>query len=226
MHGGDASKPQVEVLLLNSVLETAAHDLGGLSSALAMHAEALQLGAEGQDLAPVRSIGAEIRTIGRQLRELRGPVGGAALAPTRAGLLSNWMARTLRFGRAHLPRGTALDGEIPESSLSVSDQSAHALTMVLFALLRELRDVLDRSARDAAPGGPLGKPRRRVQLTASPRETDVLVTLELFINDEPASIESSDSAWWSFAHERVSRDGISLSLRTRSVELVAPLASH
>ncbi len=226
MQGGDALKTQVEVVLLRAMLETAAHDLGGLSSALAMHAEALQLGAAGQSLTPVQSISSEIRTLGRQLRELRGPVGGASLAPSRAGLLSSWMARTLRFGRAHLPRGTALQGEMPETALSVSDESAHALTFVVFALLRELRDVLDRSARDAAPDGSLSKPRRRVQLTAGPRDVDVLVRIELFVNDELASIESSNSEWWSFARERATKDGVSLALRTGSVELIAPLASR
>lgn len=225
MDGGDGSERQVEVTLLRAVLETAAHDLGGLSSALAMHAETLQLGTAGQSLTPVKSISAEIRTLGRQLRELRGPVGGASLAPSRAGLLPNWMARTLRFGRAHLPRGTAFEGELSETSLSVSDESAHALTFVVFALLRELRDVLDRSARAAVPSGSRGKPRQRVQLTAATRDTDVLVTLALYVNDDHSPIEVADSAWWTFARTRADAQSLPLALRDGRVELVAPLAN-
>lgn len=225
MHGGDDSERQVEVTLLRAVLETAAHDLGGLSGALSMHTDALQLGAAGQGLAPVQGISAEIRTLGRQLRELRGPVGGAALAPSRAGLLPNWMARTLRFGRAHLPRGTAFEGELSETTLSVSDESAHALTFVVFALLRELHDVLNRSVRAAVPSGSLGKPRQRVQLTAATRDTDVLVTLALYVNGDHSPIEASDSAWWTFARASADRQSLSLALRDGSVELVAPLAS-
>lgn len=225
MQGGEHSAPEVEVVLLRAVLETAAHDLGGLSGALAMHADALQLGAEGQGVERLKRISGELRTLGRQLRELRGPVGGATLAPSRAGLVANWMTRTLRFGRVHLPRGTAFEGEVPDTVLSVSDESAHALTLVVFALLREMRDVLDRASRNDVPSGAPTTPRRSVHLTTLPRETDVLVTLELFINNERSPIERSDSEWWTFAQARASREPIALSLREGIVELVASLAN-
>lgn len=123
-----------EVQLLRDVLGTAAHDIGGLASALALRAETLG-SADGQ---PLAAIATELRQLGRQLRQLRGPGGGELLAPTASGNIPSILALVERFGRGALGRGVSL--VVQSVDQVVPPQQGDALTYGLLAVLRALRE--------------------------------------------------------------------------------------
>lgn len=126
---------------MRDVLGTAAHDIGGLASALALRAETLA-SADGQALA---SIANELRQLGRQLRQLRGPGGGEILAPTATGNIPSILALVERFGRGALGRGVSL--VVHPVDQVVPPAAGDALTYGLLAVLRALRDAeLERPA--------------------------------------------------------------------------------
>lgn len=126
---------------MRDVLGTAAHDIGGLASALALRAETIA-SADGQALA---AIALELRLLGRQLRQLRGPGGGELLAPTASGNIPSILALVERFGRGALCRGISLI--VQSVDQVVPPGAGDALTYGLLAVLRALRDAeLERPA--------------------------------------------------------------------------------
>jgi hypothetical protein len=123
-----------ETQLMRDVLGTAAHDIGGLASALALRAETIA-SADGQALAAIAN---ELRQLGRQLRQLRGPGGGELLAPTASGNIPSILALVERFGRGALGRGVSLI--VQSVDQVVPPAEGDALTYGLLAVLRALRE--------------------------------------------------------------------------------------
>lgn len=128
----------VEAELLRDALGAAAHDLGGIASALALRIDTLGPASTPDDRRALGAIAEEARTLGRQLRQLRGPRGSDSLAPSRPGTLLTWWPLVERFGRALLGRGLALEATLDDAPLS-SEQS-HALSFAILALSRAVRE--------------------------------------------------------------------------------------
>lgn len=129
----------LEAELLRNLLDTVAHDLGGLASALALRADVMQHAATSTSASACRAIASELRTLGTQLRELSAPRGGDTLSPTPVGSLDHWFELLSRFAQPLLGRGVALRGEVPP--VHVGSVAVHELTYIALALLHAMREL-------------------------------------------------------------------------------------
>ncbi|MCC6927619.1 MAG: hypothetical protein IT359_01400 [Gemmatimonadaceae bacterium] len=123
-----------ESTLLRNVLGAAAHDLGGLSSALALRSELFPM----EQGAPLAAIARELRSLGQQLRAVRGVHDAEFAAPERVGALPTVFALLSRFGRAALGSGFAL--ECRASDVAVTAPHAEAITFGFLSLLHAVRE--------------------------------------------------------------------------------------
>lgn len=132
---------EADAQLLREVLSTAAHDLGGLSSALSLRADVLAGSLPAADEGAIRAVADEIRSLGRQLRMLRGPQGGDTLAPAAGRSFAEWFALAERFGRPLLGRGGALRGTIDDGAFDGArgTEGAYALLLAVLACCRMVR---------------------------------------------------------------------------------------
>jgi hypothetical protein len=133
---------EADVQLLRAVLSTAAHDLGGLSSALALRTDVLAGALASADEQALRAVVDELHSLGRQLRVLRGPQGADALAPAGGRTLVEWLALVERFGRPLLGRGGALEGSVDDGAFSGARaaEQGHALLVAVLAYCHEVRE--------------------------------------------------------------------------------------
>ncbi len=129
---------EADALLLRTILGTAAHDLGGVASALALRTDVLAATLSPGDAAAMRDVVEHLRSLGRQLRRLRGTAGGSAFAPAREKTLTEWCALLDRFGGPVLGRGIELRAECNEGS--ISPETEQALTYGMLALFQSLRE--------------------------------------------------------------------------------------
>jgi hypothetical protein len=199
----------IEAELLRSVLDIAAHDVGSISSALALHVDVLQRDPQGASIDAMAALASELRRLGRQLREMRGPSGAGQLAPSRAGALASVHERVLRFGRNLLGRGTTLQGATADGRLS--DIDAHALTLLLLAVMRH--------ANDTTPAT-----RRTVNLDIAVENDVAIVTLGISDASGPLRLGAHDSRWWQWAVQRATAMHFRMGERTDGVlSVTAPL---
>ena len=133
---------EADVQLLQGVLSTAAHDLGGLSSALGLRADAMSASLASADAAALRAVTEEARRLGRQLRRLRGPhvgsTGNNSLAPAGERRLSEWITLLQRFGGPVLGRGVVLEPSAGDGMMGAEVE--HALTFGALALFHAVRE--------------------------------------------------------------------------------------
>jgi hypothetical protein len=132
---------EADAQLLRDVLSTAAHDLGGLSSALSLRADVLTGTLPAADEGAIRAVADEMRSLGRQLRVLRGPQGGETLAPAAGRSFAEWFSLAERFGRPVLGRGGALRGTIDDGAFDPTHETerAYALLLAVLACCRAAR---------------------------------------------------------------------------------------
>jgi hypothetical protein len=185
----------VEAALLRNVLDTAAHDVGSISSALALHADVLTRDPARANTAAIVELAAQLRLIGRQLREMRGPSGAGELAPTRAGTLTSVHERLMRFGRSMLGRGAALHGSTHDGRLT--DDDAHGLTFMVLAALRH--------AKETAPSTT-----RTVNLDIVSANDVATVTLTVHAGEAPVDLTATTSQWWEWATARAAAHGFTV----------------
>lgn len=187
---------EAEAQLLRQVLSTAAHDLGGLSSALALRADVLAGGIPAADEAALRGVAAEVRALGRQLRVLRGPVGDDALAPAGGRTLAEWLALVERFGRPLLGRGGALAGSAGDGAFGGPAAAAqfHALLLVVLAYCRAVGD--RRGARAV---------QLDLRVLSLPPAVEVTLRVRWGAGDEPADREAG--ARWLAHAAHLAREG-------------------
>lgn len=201
----------LESELLRDVLGAAAHDLGGVSSALALRIDTLGPATRPEDRSALGAIAEEARTLGRQLRQLRGPRGGDALAPSRPATLLTWWPLVERFGRALLGRGLALEASLEDAPLSTTQ--AHGLTFAILGLAIDLRD------RDVPRPG-------RVSLVASREGADLVLRMRLDGSDD-TSVAMSDASqpWGRYAREKAAKGGIDIVWEASDIVFRIPAAA-
>lgn len=129
---------EADALLLRAILGTAAHDLGGVASALALRADVLAASLSADDVAALRGVVDHLRAVGRQLRRLRGSAGGSSFVPAREKTLTEWCALLERFGAPLLGRGIELRASCNEGAISA--ETEQALTYGMLALFQALRE--------------------------------------------------------------------------------------
>lgn len=136
---------EADALILRTILGTAAHDLGGVASALALRTDVLAASLSPSDAAAMRDVVEHLRSLGRQLRRLRGTAGGSSFAPAREKTLTEWCALLDRFGGPVLGRGIELRASCNDGS--IAPETEQALTYGMLALFQSLRE--GRESRDA-----------------------------------------------------------------------------
>lgn len=194
---------RLEAELLRDALGAAAHDLGGIASALALRVDTLGPAITAEDRRALGAIAEEARTLGRHLRQLRGPTGGDALAPSRTATLLSWWPLVERFGRALLGRGLALEASLHDAPISPAQ--AHALTFAILGLAMELR------ARD------MPRP-ARVSLVASHEDGTVTLRMRLTGPDDlPVGMATAADPWGRYALDRATQGGVAIAWKDRDV---------
>jgi len=196
-----------EAQLLRNLLGTAAHDLGGLASALSLRAESLT-GDDGRALAAIAD---ELRILGRQLRQLRGPSGAEQLAPVASGALLPLFVLLERFGRGVLGRGFTLVAHGVDHL--VAPLHADALLYGLLAVLHAVRD-----ADMALPAV--------VQVRALTDSAHVRVTVHVSGADGGArTFPLRQMQWIAVAERFLSRAGLLVTHHAGGMDIVVPAAS-
>lgn len=184
---------EADTQLLRAMLGTAAHDLGGVASALALRVDVLAPSLPSADAAGLRGVVEHVRTLGRQLRRLRGAAGGSNLAPARERSLTEWLSLLERFGGPILGRGMAL--RMTCDAGSIAPEAEHSLTygvLALFSALHELRD--EQSAT--------------IELRAESEADQLQVTVRVSWGSNPPVIDR-DARWWAHARDVITRAALS-----------------
>jgi hypothetical protein len=189
---------EAETQLLREVLSTAAHDLGGLSSALALRVDVLAGSLPAADDAALRAVAGEVRSLGRQLRVLRGPQGGDTLAPAGGRSLAEWYALVERFGRPLLGRGASMRGSVGDGAFSGAHASerAYALLLSVLACCRALRE--RRGARPVSVA---------LRVSSVPAAVEVAMDVEWgegLAGDDDAAVQR----WLTLARETATAAGV------------------
>lgn len=196
----------LEVELLRDALGAAAHDLGGIASALALRVDTLGPASTPEDRRALGAIAEEARTLGRQLRQLRGPRGGDLLAPSRPGTLLTWWPLVERFGRALLGRGLALEASLDDAP--ISPEQSHALSFAILGLARGLRE------RELPRPG-------LVSLTSSRDGGAVVVRMKLTgPAGEAVAMAAKGDPWAGYARVTAVRGGIEITSDAQDVVFV------
>ncbi len=203
------SSPALEAELLRTVLSVTAHDLGGLASALALRADVIERTAASDSSAALRRIADELRTLGYDVRAFRSAEGGDVLSPARSGSLSGWLTRVQRFGRPMLPRGSTLEGSVPEVMLAPA--AALELTYVTLAVLQQI------ASRCAQQGV-------TVRIDAHTDNQCVVVVIDARVGDGPLPMPGDATAdWWQWALARAAGSDIAMRAHDGRVQLEAPV---
>jgi len=200
----------LEADLLRKVLDTVTHDLGGLSSALALRADVMQRSAPSAAADACGAIARELRSLGGQLREISGPRGPGTLSPVPTGSLARWFALVRRFGQPLLGRGVTLRGEVEDAHVGAA--AAHELTYIVLALLNALRD-----GHQAAHS--------EILVLSCPGDDSIALRIGARAAGQPVVIvEDVDDEWWHWAAQRAAGANISLQVVDGQVELIVSLA--
>lgn len=204
------SNGALEAELLRNVLDTVTHDLGGLSSALALRADVMQRSAPSAAADACSAIAGELRSLGAQLREMSGPRGPGTLSPTPTGSLRRWFALIMRFGQPLLGRGVALRGEVDD--VNIGSAAAHELIYIVLALLHALRD-------GHTPMHTL------IRIDSELRDHAIAIRISLYDAEQPRRVaEDAGNAWWTWAIERAAGSQMDMRVTDGHVELLVAIA--
>lgn len=186
----------LEAELLRDVLDTVAHDLGGLASALALRADVMPHVAPEVSATACTAIANELRILVAQLREIGGPRGGDTLSPSRAGSLASWFELLSRFAQPLLGRGVALRGEV--RAVQVGSTAAHELTYLALAMLHAFRACAASAHTE-------------VRITSDADEHAITISISLRDAAQPLSLACMhDSHWTHWAQRRAASAQIGL----------------
>ncbi|MEP7380958.1 MAG: hypothetical protein ABI910_04690 [Gemmatimonadota bacterium] len=184
---------EADAQLMRAMLGTAAHDLGGVSSALALRADVLASALPPEDVAALRGVVDHVRALGRQLRRLRGPAGGSNFAPASERALPEWIALIERFGGPVLGRGIELRTSCNAGTIRPGTE--HALTFGVLALFHAVREARDEQT---------------VTVEVDARSSDA--GIEVTVRQQwasPPPILPLDDRWSAHARDVVTRAGLS-----------------
>ena len=195
--------------LLGDVLSAFAHDLGGISSALSLWADALGSAASGAGVVALRALAAEVRALGRHARQLHGSRGTETLSTLRTGSLRTWWSLIERVGNACVGRSIDVRGTIDD--VEIAPEQAHALTYVVLALFRDL----------AARGL---KPPASVTVVAANTPSGFVVTVTpAHSNIQTPLLLRRATKWLAFARRTASSVGLSMVESGGTTRLTIPL---
>jgi hypothetical protein len=190
--------------LLRDILGAAAHDIGGLSSALALRAETIP-GEEGKAIGAIAN---ELRELGRQLRHLRGPESMGRLAPGGEATLQRWSKVVEHFGRAILGRGFTFSVVAP--SVNISAEHSDALTYGALALCRALHE-----SASATP--------RSVTFVATEQSGTVRIAMRVSGTDSvQQALPPVESRWRQLAEHAWARSGLVATEHADELEICVP----
>ncbi len=199
----------IEAELLRNVLDTVAHDLGGLSSALALRVDVMQATAPSASVEAYRAIADELRALGSQLRAFRETRGGDTLSSPRAGSVAQWFSLLSRFAQPLLGRGVALRGNVDD--VHVGATAVHELTYIALAMLHAVRE---RS----------GSGHAEIRVASERNEHGVTIRLTMGGGNAPSHFaEVAESRWWRWALERAAGARIGVRSEGAQVELHVPV---
>lgn len=202
---GSPREGALEAALLRKVLDTVAHDLGGLASALALRADVMRHVAPEVSATACTAISNELRMLGAQLRELSGPRGGDTLSPTRAGSLEHWFGLLTRFAQPLLGRGAALRGQV--LPVQVGSVAVHELTYIALALLHAIHDCVASNHTEVLIASEL-----------SPHAIDISISLR--DTTQPLSLACvHDSPWTQWAQQRAASAQIGMHVGDAGITL-------
>jgi hypothetical protein len=171
------------------------HDLGGVSSALGLRAEALSADQTAADRLALQAIAEQLRDITRILRLLQGPNTSELMSPMKEAPAQEWWRLTSRLLAAALPRKMVVEHHLDAALLSSAEVSVLSMLMMLAA-----RDLTARGWRGA--GG------LRVQITsAAGRPRGAQVTLAVPLADWPSTARRAVKRWSRYAERLAGRAG-------------------
>ena len=195
--------------LLRDVLSAFAHDLGGVSSALSLWADALGSAASGSGVVALHALAEEVRALGRHARQLHGSRGPDTLSTVRSGSLRTWWSLIARVGNSCVGRSIDVRGTIDD--VEIAPEQAHALTYVVLALFRDL------SARGL-------KPPASVTVVAASTPSGVVVTVTpAHSNIQTPLLLRRATTWVGFARRTASSAGLSMAEAGGTTRLTIPL---
>ncbi len=170
------------------------HELGAISTALTLRAEALATVLPAADQTALLALSSEIADIKRSLRIVQGPRGSlSALSPERRMPASEWWRVISRMVAAALPRGVTV--RLHPSSALLTPKQANGLMLTWLAACKE-----------ATEGG-LASP-NAITLTMEPRPEDglgVVMTAEFDATTVLSSEQTHRGQRWFRYATRVAR---------------------
>lgn len=182
--------------LYRDVLFLVVHDLGGVSSALGLRAEALSAILPEADRLALEGLSEQIRDINRLLRLVHGSRSGELMSPTKEAPVRDWWRLVPRLLAAVLPRNIAIDHRLGSTNLTSSEANTIALLLMLAG-----RDLTSRGFRGPA----------QLLVEVEPRdasESGTVVRLSLDRADWP--VDSNDRAvqrWFRYAQRIATPSG-------------------
>lgn len=117
--------------LYRDVLVLVVHDLGGVSSALSLRAEALTAILPESDRFALESLSEQIRDINRLLRLVQGSRSDELLSPTKEAPVREWWRLVSQLLAAVLPRNVTLTHRLGATTLSSSEANVVAMLVML-----------------------------------------------------------------------------------------------
>lgn len=117
--------------LYRDVMFLVVHELGGVSSALGLRAEALSSVLPDSDRAALQGLSEQIREINRLLRLVQGFQNEAMMSPTKEAPIREWWRLIPRLLGAVLPRNIAIQHRLGASTLTPSEANVLALLLML-----------------------------------------------------------------------------------------------
>jgi hypothetical protein len=107
------------------------HDLGGISSALALRADALRPVVPANEVEALHGLTEQLRDVMRLLRTVLGPRGDSLIAPSRRTPADEWWRLTSRLLSASLPRAVRITQTLAPVTLTPTASSLFANLMML-----------------------------------------------------------------------------------------------
>ena len=122
--------------LYRDVVSLVIHELGGVSSALGLRAEALSTHQPNADRHALQALAEQVRDITRLLRLLQGPRTNELLSPMKEAPVQEWWRQIARLLAAVVPRNTVVEHQLGAAMLTSA--AAGVLSMLMMLAVRDL----------------------------------------------------------------------------------------
>lgn len=189
--------------LQRDVVATVLHDLGSVTSALALRVDAHTTHLELRDVQAVAALTEQLRSAVKPLVWLRGSPGRGAMAPARLVDVAFWWHHVEQVSLNLLPRGSRLtvvvDAAPPSTPSILPAEQLVLLTMMMLGTCRHLAD--------ASPNAPIAL------AVLLPRSDPPRVRLELSASADGAleQVVGKSTRWRRFCVRSAKRAGATLS---------------